>query len=118
MPWPSVMAYIGEHLVVILKPRTEAKAVVARRIDIHGALVARVAHRRVVLHAVGNGRHQAVVACHDDKCRWREMTAHSVLRREISHQFRVLLSFLAKEVAARPLVRHCLVHRDYRIEKY
>ena len=26
------------------------------------------------------------------------MTAHSVLRREISHQFRVLLSFLAKEV--------------------
>ena len=38
------VANVGEHLVVILKPSTEAKAMVTCRIDIHGTLVARIAH--------------------------------------------------------------------------
>ena len=45
------------------------------------------------------------------------MTTNSILRGEILHQRRVFLSFYAKEVAARPFMRHLLVHGNHRIEQ-
>ena len=109
---------IVQQLVVILEPRTEAESMVARRVDIHGAIVAGITHGRVVLYAIGYNRHQTVVAGADDAGRGCEVAAHSVLCRVLPHQLGVFMSLLTQEVDARPLMRYALVHRYDGIEQY
>ena len=106
-----------QHPVVVFEPRTKAKAVVSRRIDKHSTLVTGIAHGRVILNTIGDRRHQTVVAGHDDAGGRRQVAAYSLVSRELAHKVGVFLSLLAQEVAARPFVRHALVHRDDGIEE-
>ena len=103
---------------MVLEPVAESEAVVACRIDIHGALVASQAHSLVVLQSVGHERHQTVVTGRDDQCRRRDVALHGIHRREVSDECRILLSLLAEEVDARPLVADALIHRNDGIEQY
>ena len=45
------------------------------------------------------------------------MAAHRLICRELTHQLWVFLPLLTQEIAARPLVRHTLIHRDDRIKQ-
>ena len=79
------VAQVGEHLVVILEPGAEAEAVAARGVDVHSALVADVAHGRVILYAIGDGWHQLVVVGHDDTGGRGKVASHSLVGRELTH---------------------------------
>ena len=69
-----------QHLVVILEPGAESEPVVAAGIDEHAALVAGIAHGRIIGDTIGDGRHQPVVVGHDDNCRRGEVALHGILR--------------------------------------
>ena len=98
------VAKVCQQLVVVFEPGAKAEAMVTRGIDIHGTLVASIAHGRIVGQTVGDSRHQTVVAGRDDDGRRRQMALYGILRGILLYQLRVLVTFLAQEVDARPLV--------------
>ena len=109
-------AKCGKHLVVIGEPLSEAIAVTSRRIEQQHTVVAGIAHGGVIGQAVGERGYEIVIARHDDAGGWGDMTLHGIVGREVPHDLRVLL-ILAQEIAARPYMRHLLVHRNNGIEE-
>ena len=108
---------VGHQLLVVAEPLAESEPVVARRIYMHGAFVARRAHGPVVFQSVCHKGHQAVIVGRDDECGRGQVAAHRILGGKLAHQLLVLLAFAAQEVAAGVLVRHPFVHRDDGIEQ-
>ena len=96
--------------------RTRAESVTSRGINWRGAIIARIAHSRIIGNAVSRGRHEIIGIRHDDICPWRKMTLYGVLIGEASHQIGISLVF-AKEILAGAVVGNFLVHGNNGIKK-
>ena len=96
---------------------TEAEAVAARGVYVHGGRYACAAQRRVVRQPVGQGRHGTVVAGHDDEGRGRLVAAHLLVVGKLVDKG-LVGSAVAQEAHHRAFVCDALVHRDDGIEQY
>ena len=101
---------------MIGKPLSETVAVTSRGIEQQHTVVTGITHGSIVSQTVGKWWHQVVVTRHNDTGRRCDMTLNGIVGRELTHDLRILL-VLAQEIAARPYMRHLLIHRNNGIEE-
>ena len=111
---------VSQHLLMIRKSMsciTEAPAMTAGWINMHGTLVALVSHRRIISHTIGYRWNHLIITRHQDDGTRSEMATDSLVVRPFLHQLRIGLALLTQEVDAGTLMGDALIHRNHRIEE-